>query len=184
MKIQVILAGIGGQGILFMSKLFSELGLKLGLNVIGAETHGMSQRGGSVIAHLKLGDFHSPLIREGRADILYSLEENETYRRLNFLRPGGICFANIPNTSEVNKKVLNYLEEREITLRVCDASGVAVKLGSALYANIVLIGYSIGTGLAPFKYDEVKSILTYISKKEYLETNLSAFDVGFKLSSQ
>ena len=52
MKTQIILAGVGGQGVLFSSRIFSELGLKLGLEVTGAETHGMSQRGGSVVAHI------------------------------------------------------------------------------------------------------------------------------------
>ncbi|MCK4556295.1 MAG: 2-oxoacid:acceptor oxidoreductase family protein, partial [Candidatus Aminicenantes bacterium] len=76
MKVQIVLAGIGGQGILFSSKIFSELGMKLGFDIMGSETHGMSQRGGSVIAHLKLGKFQSPVIRTGTADVLYSFEEN------------------------------------------------------------------------------------------------------------
>ena len=75
MRTQMILAGVGGQGILFATKIFSELGLKIGLSVTGSETHGMSQRGGSVISHLKLGSFHSPLIRTGSADLLYSFDK-------------------------------------------------------------------------------------------------------------
>ena len=114
MKVQIILAGIGGQGVLFSSKIFSELGLKLDLDVIGSETHGMSQRGGSVIAHLKLGKFQSPMIRIGTGDILYSFEENETYRTLRFLRKGGICFANLEDSSRFDQKVLDYLKKKGI----------------------------------------------------------------------
>ena len=95
-RVQIIIAGIGGQGILFFSKIFSNLGLKLGLNVMGSETYGMSQRGGSVMTHLKLGDFQSPLVRTGAADFLYSLQGDETYRALKFLKEGGVCFVNLP----------------------------------------------------------------------------------------
>ena len=155
MKVQIILAGVGGQGILFSSRLFSELGLRLGLEIMGSETHGMSQRGGSVIAHLKLGDFQSPMIRRGTADILYSFEENETYRTLKFLRSGGACFVNLADADRFDGKVLNYLERKDITFRAFDASGIASKIGSIRSANIALIGYSVGTRLVPFRYEDV-----------------------------
>ena len=177
---QIILAGIGGQGILFSSKIFSELGLKLGLDIMGSETHGMSQRGGSVIAHLKLGKFQSPMIRTGTADILYSFEENETYRTLKFLRRGGLSFANLVSLDQFDKKVLDYLKKKEITFRSYDASGVASKIGSIRSANIVLIGYSIGTGLVPFKREDLRYVLELASRKKDLEMNLKAFEVGLK----
>lgn len=180
MKVQIILAGIGGQGILFSSKIFSELGLKLGLDIMGSETHGMSQRGGSVIAHLKLGHFQSPMIRTGAADILYSFEENETYRTLKFLKRGGICFANLVSEERFDNKVLNYLREKEITFRAYDASGAASKIGSILAANIVLIGYSVGTGLVPFKYEDFRYVLQLVSRKKNLKINLDAFEIGFQ----
>jgi len=164
--------------VLFSSKLFSELGLRLGLAVMGSETHGMSQRGGSVIAHLKLGDFQSPLIRRETADILYSFEENETYRTLRFLRRGSVCFANLVDLNRFNKKILNYLKQKDITFRAFDASGAASKIGSVRSANVVLIGYSVGTGLVPFKYKDVKYVLERVTRKKQLEINLKAFEIG------
>lgn len=178
MKVQIILAGVGGQGILFASKIFSELGLKLDLDVMGSETHGMSQRGGSVIAHLKLGNFQSPLIRAGTADILYSFEENETYRTLKFLRHGGICFVNLANVDRFDNKVLNHLKKKEIAFRAYDASGAALKIGSIISTNIVLIGYSVGTGLVPFTYKDLKYVLKSVSRKKNLEINMKAFEIG------
>lgn len=180
MRVQVILAGIGGQGILFSSKIFSELGLKLGWSVMGSETHGMSQRGGSVTAHLKLGQFQSPLIRTGAADILYSFEENETYRNLRFLRRGGLCFVNLMSLDRFDQKVLNYLKGKEITFRTFDASGVALKIGSMMSTNIVLIGYSVGTGLVPFKYEDLRHTLELVSRKKDVKINLKAFEKGFQ----
>lgn len=180
MNMQIILAGIGGQGILFSSKVFSELGLKMGLDIMGSETHGMSQRGGSVIAHLKLGKFQSPLIRKGAADILYSFEENETYRTLHFLKLGGICFVNLESVNQFNKSIMKYLEEKEITFRAYDATGAASEIGSIRSANIVLIGYSVGTGLVPFKYEDLKYVLELVSRKKNLKVNLQALELGFK----
>ena len=180
MKAQIILAGIGGQGVLFSSKIFSDLGLKLGLDVMGSETHGMSQRGGSVIAHLKLGHFQSPMIRRGTADILFSFEENETYRALKFLRRGGTCFANLVSRDRFDSKVLDHLKKKEITFRAYDASGAASKIGSTLAANIMLIGYSVGTGLVPFTSADLKSVLERVSRKKNLEINLKALEIGFQ----
>jgi indolepyruvate ferredoxin oxidoreductase beta subunit len=180
MRVQIILAGIGGQGILFSSKLFSELGLKLGLDVMGSETHGMSQRGGSVIAHLKLGKFQSPLIRTGTGNILYSFEENETYRTLRFLRRGGLCFANLEDPSRFDQKVLDHLKKKEITFRSFDASRAASQMGSVMSANIVLIGYSVGTGLVPFSAKDLRYVLESVSKRKNLEMNLKAFEIGIQ----
>lgn len=178
-KTQIILAGIGGQGVLFASRIFSELGLKLRLNVLGSETHGMSQRGGSVLSHLKLGDFHSPLIRTGAADILYSFAEEETYRSLKFLKSGGVCFVNLENTKRFDPEVLSYLKLKEIDFKSFDAGEAASRIGFARSANIVLIGYSVGSGLVPFKYDDIKSVLESVSRPENLEMNLKAFEIGY-----
>ena len=180
MKVQIVLAGVGGQGILFSSKIFSELGLKLGLDVMGSETHGMSQRGGSVIAHLKLGKFQSPVIRTGTADFLYSFEENETYRTLKFLKRGSVCFVNLKDSGRFDQKVLNHLKEKKITFRSFDASGAASKIGSVMFANILLIGYSVGTGLVPFNTKDLKYVLESVSKKKNLEMNLKAFEIGVR----
>ncbi|MBA7655353.1 hypothetical protein ES703_63257 [subsurface metagenome] len=180
MNVQIILAGIGGQGILFSSKVFSELGLKMGLEIMGSETHGMSQRGGSVIAHLKLGKFQSPLIRKGAADILYSFEENETYRTLHFLKSGGICFVNLESADQFNKSIMKFLKEKEITFRAYDATGAASKIGSIRSANIALIGYSVGTGLVPFAYKDLRYVLETVSRKKDLKINLKALDAGFQ----
>jgi indolepyruvate ferredoxin oxidoreductase beta subunit len=184
MNTQIVLAGVGGQGILFAARIFSELGLKLGLDVMGSETHGMSQRGGSVVAHLKLGAFKSPMIRVGGSDILYSFEEKETYRNLKFLRRGGLCFVNLASADRFDDKILNHLENKEITFRAYDAAGIASKMGSIRSANIALIGYSMGTGLLPFKYKDVKCSLEISSRTHDLESNLMAFETGFNASQQ
>lgn len=181
MKTQIILAGVGGQGILFSSRIFSELGLKLGLDVTGAETHGMSQRGGSVVAHMKLGGFKSPTVRAGAADILYSFEENETYRNVHFLKSGGLCFVNMSNGDRFDQNVLRYLEKRNVAFHAFDASGISLEMGSVRAANICLIGFSIGTGLTPFTKDDLKDVLQRLSRKTDVNLNLKIFDMGIEL---
>jgi indolepyruvate ferredoxin oxidoreductase beta subunit len=183
MNIQIILAGIGGQGILFASRIFSELGLELGLNVLGSETHGMSQRGGSVLSHLKLGNFYSPLIRTGAADILYSFAEEETYRTLKFLKSGGVCFVNLKDPKNFDPSILSHLEGKNIEFRAFDAAETAFQMGFMRSANILLIGYSVGTELVPFEYDDIKSALESVSRSENLEMNLKAFDIGVRHGS-
>ena len=83
--INFVLSGLGGQGILFMTKIIAKTALRKGFSVMGAETHGMAQRGGSVISHLRLGNVNSSLVKPGSAQFLLSLEENEAYRNLPFL---------------------------------------------------------------------------------------------------
>jgi indolepyruvate ferredoxin oxidoreductase beta subunit len=180
MNVQIVLAGVGGQGILFAARIFSELGLKMGVDVMGSETHGMSQRGGSVVAHLKLGAYQSPMIRAGGADILYSFEERETYRNLKFLRHGGLCFVNLASVDRFNNKIYQHLEDKDISFRAYDATGITLKIGSVRSANIALIGYSAGTGLLPFKYKDLKSVLESVSRKNDLRNNLVALETGFQ----
>lgn len=180
MNIQIVLAGVGGQGILFATTVFSQLGLKLGLGVMGSETHGMSQRGGAVVAHLKLGAFESPMIRAGTADILYSFHEMETYRNLKFLRPGGVCFVNLSSADRFDQRIREHLKNKDISLRTYDAVGVASNMGSIRSANIALIGYSAGTGLLPFEHEDLTSVLETVSRKKDLKNNMAAFTTGFR----
>ena len=180
MNTQIVLAGVGGQGILFAATIFSQLGLKLGLGVMGSETHGMSQRGGSVVAHLKLGAFQSPMIRAGCADILYSFHKMETYKNLKFLKPGGVCFVNLSSADRFDQKIREHLKNKDISLRTYDAAGVASDMGSIRSANIALIGYSAGTGLFPFRHEDLKSVLEAVSRKKDLKNNLAAFATGFR----
>jgi indolepyruvate ferredoxin oxidoreductase beta subunit len=140
----------------------------------------MSQRGGSVVAHVKLGAYKSPMIRSGAADLLYSFHEMETYKNLRFLRRGGKCFVNLANADKFDHTVCDHLKNKEILFRVYDASRVALEMGSMRSANIALIGYSAGAGLLPFQHDDLKSVLESVSRKSDLKHNLAAFETGFQ----
>lgn len=181
----MIISGVGGQGVLFASRIFSEMALAEGHPLIGSETHGMSQRGGSVITHLKIGEFDSPLVKKGSADILFSLEQNEAYKTLSFVRPrgssrkGGLCFVNAPDPDFINKKIVAYLKRKGIEMHVFGADQVAREMGSVRSANIGLIAFACAHPRVPFSHDKIRATIEKISPPAFREVSLQIFDRGF-----
>jgi indolepyruvate ferredoxin oxidoreductase beta subunit len=180
MDAKLILAGLGGQGVLFATRVFSETALALGYDVLGSETHGMSQRGGSVISHLKLGAYDSPLVRQGTADVLFAFEEQEAYRTLAFLRHGGLCFVNSARDGFWDQAVARYMAENDITAHVYAADSAALALGSPRSANLALLGYSTSVTETPFSHDQVRATIERITPPGFRESNLGAFDAGYR----
>jgi indolepyruvate ferredoxin oxidoreductase beta subunit len=180
MNLQLILSGVGGQGILFATRIFSALALEQGYNVIGSETHGMAQRGGSVISHLKIGEYSSPLVRKGTADILLSFDRDEAYRTLGFLKRGGLCFVNSPKEDFWDPGIKGYLEKNEIRAYSFPADKVGLALGAPRSANLALIGYALSVPDVPFTYEDVKETIVRVSPPRFRDVNLQAFDTGYR----
>lgn len=180
MNLQMILSGVGGQGILFATRIFATLALEKGYNVIASETHGMAQRGGSVISHLKIGDFSSPLIRKGTADLLLSFDPDEAYRTLGFLKRGGLCFVNSLKEDFWHPAIKGYLEQNQIRAYTFPADKVALALGAPRSANLALIGYALSVPDLPFTYQDVREIIVQISPPKYREVNLQVLDAGYR----
>ena len=180
MNLQLILSGVGGQGILFATRIFSTLALEQGYNVIGSETHGMAQRGGSVISHLKVGDYSSPLVRQGTADLLLSFDRDEAYRTLGFLKRGGLCFVNSPKEDFWDPSIKGYLEKNEIRAYSFPADKVALALGAPRSANLALIGYALSVPGVPFTYEDIRETIVRVSPPRFRDVNLTAFDTGYR----
>ena len=180
MNLQMILSGVGGQGILFSTRIFTTLALEQGYNVIGSETHGMAQRGGSVISHLKIGDYSSPLVRQGTADILLSFDRDEAYRTLSFLKRGGLCFVNSPKEDFWDPGIKGYLEKNEIRAYSFPADKVALALGAPRSANLALIGYTLSVPDVPFTYEDIRETIVRVSPPRFRDVNLRAFDTGYR----
>jgi len=180
MDAKLILAGLGGQGVLFATRVFSETALALGYEILGSETHGMSQRGGSVISHLKLGAYDSPLVRQGTADILFAFDEQEAYRTLAFLRRGGLCFVNSARGDFWDEGVARYMAENDITAYSYGADSVGLELGSPRSANLALLGYGTSVTETPFGHDQVRATIERITPPGFREANLVAFDAGYR----
>lgn len=141
---QMIIGGLGGQGVLFVTRILADVAVRKGLPVLTTETHGMAQRGGSVVSHLKVGRFWSPMIRPSCADGLLALAAESAALFGMFLKPDG--WAVINGGGPVPK----VLDHRRVFW--VDAEGLAVKLGSPKAANLVLLGYALGkVGPSPRK---------------------------------
>ena len=189
MNIQMVISGVGGQGVLLVTRIFSELALREGLPLIGSEDHGMSQRGGSVMTHLKIGDFDSPLVKKGSADILLSLEKNEAYRTLHYIKPssnkqeggqdGGICFINGPDPEYMSPQIRAYLEEKGIEVYVFNAEKLAREAGSIQSANIALIGFATAHPRFPFSHDKLKPVIEKVASSRFQEVSVKIFERAF-----
>jgi len=178
--INIVLSGLGGQGILFMTRVLAQAALDKGFNVMGAETHGMAQRGGSVISHLRLGKVESSLVRTGTAHFLLSLEENEGYRNLPFLSKGAKMYVNTSSRYFPREYVKEFLDKREIIYRSIPAGTIAQDLGAPRSSNLALLGYFSAFDEGPIGYKDIKTTIDTISPKKFKDINLKVFEAGYK----
>ncbi len=170
MNFEIIAAGIGGQGVLFLTRILCEVALKKKEHVIASEVHGMSQRGGSVTSHVKIGNFRGPLIKPGNADLLLALDWKEGLRNLHMLKRGGRAVFNAPFKFKIPATEIYSI----------DATESARRLGDIQLANLVILGYALSLNVLPFRSDEVRDVvhmLLPISKKEL---GLKALEAGFE----
>ncbi len=184
--VSVVLAGVGGQGILLASEVVARTAMEAGHDVKTNEVHGMAQRGGSVIAQIRYGQkVHSPLVAEGTATVIGALERIEALRFYKYLKPGGLCVVNsqmmVPVT--VSMGTAEYPEDAEDRLKKAfenlvyiDAAKKAVDLGNLRAANIVIVG-AISAGL-DLPVDAWKDAIKKSVKPQYIDVNLAAFDAG------
>lgn len=186
MKKDIILCGVGGQGILSIATIIGEAATKAGLNLKQAEVHGMSQRGGDVQSHLRLSDaeIYSDLIAEGSADMIISMEPMESLRYLPYLAADGkIVTSNKPFVN-----IPNYPEMADVTAALeclpsvaMDIEEVAKTAGNARGANMVLLGMA-ARYLQILTPDQLcEAIRTIFARKgeAIVEANIKAFQAGY-----
>ncbi|MEB3774044.1 MAG: 2-oxoacid:acceptor oxidoreductase family protein [Desulfurococcales archaeon] len=155
MGYNIVLAGVGGQGIITSARILADAVLASGGNVLVAETHGLSQRGGSVVVHVRVGDVEAPLIPPGMGDLLIGLEAIEAARYVNLLKPGSPITVNaevqpppLPKITVPSlDKIIKALGEAGYTVYSIPATTEASKLGDARSMNTLLLGYASGLGL-------------------------------------
>jgi indolepyruvate ferredoxin oxidoreductase beta subunit len=175
--LKLILAGLGGQGVIFVTRLLAQAAVSMGHPAMVSEVHGMSQRGGSVVSHLRIGGSQAPLIRRGTADVLLGLEADEAVRSLPFLRCGGVAFVNAANG--LRPEVNEHLERLNIQVRWLPATRMAVEIGSAALTNVVLLGFAAAHPSLPLSRDALRETLASIAKRGH-EANLRALELGYQ----
>ena len=176
----IILTGLGGQGILFMTRILAQTALDNRFNVIGAETHGMAQRGGSVVSHLRLGEAQGSLVQNGTADLLLALDEHEGYRNLSFLSRKGRLFVNTKANHFPLEEVKVFLDKREITYRAIAAGPIARDLGAPRSSNLALLGFFSAFSENPFTFGEMLQTIETISPDRFKEINCKVFKAGYE----
>jgi len=181
--VNFVLSGLGGQGVLFMTKILAHAALGKGLKVMGAETHGMAQRGGSVISHLRLGDVESSLVRTGSAHFLLALEESEAYRNIPFLARGGGIYANAETDRFPRPEVKPYLDKKGVVYHCLPAGEIAMNLGTPMSSNLALLGFFSGFKEGPLSHEDLRKTIDQVSPDRFKEVNLNVFDAGFEAGS-
>lgn len=176
-ELKLILAGLGGQGVIFTTRLLAQAAVTLGQPVIVSEIHGMSQRGGSVVSHLKIGGNESPLIRRGTADLLLALESDEALRNLPFLRPGGVAIVDAEQGPP--PEVAEHLAGLNIRVLSVPATRIAVELGSAAVSNMVLVGFTAAHPFLALPIDALEKALAVVARRRR-ELNLQALEAGYR----
>ncbi len=179
MDLKIMICGLGGQGVIFLTRLLANTAVQLGCSVMVSETHGMSQRGGSVVSHLKIGKDEAPLILNGTADYLYALEGDEAVRNLHYLRKEGAAFVN--SASGLRPEVAEDVKRLKLSIHCLAASQIAVELGAAAVANVVIAGFSAGHPFFPLPFEAMRETLKKTAKRG-LELNLKAIENGYALA--
>ena len=184
---QYIIVGIGGQGILFTSRVLGKIAIDKGLPVVGSEVHGMAQRGGSVISHFKVGDYRGPLVTAGHADVVMAFDQKEGIRNLGFLKEGGTFLVNAsaPEAFE-NAHLKKFLTDKKI--RMCAFPGFEIldrnMNGNYLFLNVLILGAASGTGVEGFEQDRVVTALKELAPPRHLDANLKVFELGVQAASR
>ena len=131
---QLVISGVGGQGVLFVTRLLAEAAIAKGLPVFTSETHGMAQRGGTVISHLKVGPFTSPLINPGKADGLIALKAECLAQHGGYLKPGGWAAVNSP---------VPMVLAASSTVLTLDADQAAREVDDPRSVNLIMLGFTL-----------------------------------------
>jgi indolepyruvate ferredoxin oxidoreductase, beta subunit len=182
----VLLTGVGGQGVVLASFVLSHVAMEEGYDVKQSEVHGMSQRGGSVTSHFRFGDkVWSPLVTPGTADILMAFEALEGLRYVNWLKQGGVLIYNAQriNPSPVSAGLATYpadidglIKQAWSNSHCVDANGLAAQAGTAKAANVAMLG-AISPSL-PFAPETWDAVIRKAVPPKTVDVNLQAFRLG------
>jgi len=183
----VLIVGVGGQGVLLASEIISLAAMQAGLDVKKSEVHGMSQRGGVVSSHVRIGPkVYSPTIGHGQADILMAFEQAEGLRAVDWLKKDGVAIISTTRLVPAivtSSKQFTYPEDpiADIGSRVANLIGVpadkiAAELGNPRLVNTILLG--VASNFLPFDQQLWPEMIKAKVKARFVDVNLDAFARG------
>ena len=176
---QIVITGVGGQGILFITRLLAEAAIKNKLSVFTSETHGMAQRGGTVLSHLKVGNFSSPLIRPFQAHALLALKTENLAQHGYYLNSD--AWAVVNSSGEVASGA-------DWSVYTVDANKLALDIQNPKSANLVLLGFAVAVSSRRLEntffcsLDDIKSVLEnrLTGNQKMLDASIEAIETGFE----
>jgi len=185
-KLDLLITGVGGQGAILASDIIGKAAVTAGMPIRAAETHGMAQRGGSVVNHIRVGNDYGSMIPKKGADLLLALEPMEAVRYLDFLKDGGIIIMNtqpiipVTVTSGLTKypevsDILDFLSEKYI-VKAFNADDLAYEAGNRLAMNVVMVGAV--SGYLPIPKETLLESVKALVPQKTIEVNLRAFEAG------
>lgn len=184
-----MIAGVGGQGNLLVSRMLGQAAMKVGIEVRVSESYGASQRGGAVFSHVRLGESHSSVIPLGQADVLLGLEPGEALRQSRFLAAGGHAMINKRAIMPVEvlsgkatyppiETIRSLMSKLTSNLFMIDAAALAEKAGDVRTANTAMLGSLDACDVLPFQPCLLKDTVPTMVPGKMIEANLRAFDLG------
>jgi len=194
MMVDIYLVGVGGQGIITASKIIGDAAILGEKNILLSETHGMAQRGGSVVCTARIGDVQSPLIPDGGADLILSFELLETLRSLCKANRGTVVITSTEKIVplSVSTQKLKYPTAEEVKIEVeriakrffpIDARKLAEEAAVPMSSNIVMIGALAGTGTTGLERRHFEKAIE-MNIPRWVPENLDAFAKGFEVTSR
>lgn len=183
----VLISAVGGQGALLASRIFGTLAGKLGKDIKLSEVHGMSQRGGSVVTYVRMGDkVYSPVVEKGTADFIIAFEQLEGARYIEWLKEGGTLIVNtqqidpmpvVTGACKYPADLLGELSKLPIKINSVEAVKLAKELGNVKVINVILIGVLASMTDIPKNIwmDSVKETVP----ERFADINLRAFELGY-----
>lgn len=189
MKLDILMVGVGGQGTVLSSNIVCDVALANGFDVKKSEIHGMAQRGGSVVTHIRVGDeVFSPTIPEKGADIIVSFERMEFLRYMNYHNDDTVLVLNTQviapmtvadGTLEYPEQKVAEVKKQFNTIYETDAITKAIELGNAKVAGMIVLG--ILAKSVPFKKEAWEQAIKDRVPTKTIDLNLKAFDLGYNI---
>ena len=190
MQSNILICGVGGQGIVLTSKLIAATAMEHDIPVMSAETIGMAQKGGSVMSHLRIGDDAlTPMIGSGEADLIIGFEPSETVRMLPFLKKGGAIItsdravmpvtAALKGSSYKGTDMTDYLRSLSGTgkLVIVDTESAVREVGSSKAMNMILLGAASRAGLlGDITHEDIIEAMKRKVKPQFVEMNIRALE--------
>jgi len=188
----VVIAGVGGQGVILVSEILGKAGVSAGLSIRGSEVLGMAVRGGPVISTVRMGsEVYGPLVPAGKGDLMIGMEAAEAVRNITYMSMSSLIILNTQMVMPVMvllgqsryptlDEIMEGLEGHSNRVIKLDALQLAKEAGSVLTANIVMLGAAFGTELLPISIETIKKTVGAHFSAELTPVNIRAFDLGYE----